>query len=550
MLFIPATLAIDVKTIKKEKKELIKLIKKKYSCKKVIPVVSDDGSYYYFQVVNKTKDKGVVDNNGNLIVPMEYREITYMPPVEEGYSKVECNSSRKKVKIIEGKYAQVYHKKTDASFFASSKRKDTLSVDRNGDFYNLNGELITSTNCNGIMVLPGYAILLHDLNHKKMYGNTFGAIDYGIYRDIPNPEIFSFFRSDGTPIAEDISFLRFFREKDAVKYKKSIDGIARFGIYNTIDPQESVPCNYCEIKTIDGILHVKQNALDEFVPYSAELGALGIIYRDEGEKLFNQEKWDDVINYYANNGIDAPWGSYISAEALYKKTAELSEGIIRTIMQYNYTPSKIFNNLDDPKNLEVAYECCKTAYMLNYKYINLNEDTTYIKQANILHEKLLTACVEFPKYQETYAKIIKINQYRIEQRQQMVLAILSATTNALSQAASNSQSSYNKSGTVYKSNNTTNVKQNNATSTNQNTETKQDNSGRKGFLRVQIIEYEKKLKDAEESLEKSIEHYAKDKLSGNGDAWRTKQVVDAKRKTVDEYKKILQGYKDELNSLQ
>lgn len=497
MLFIPATLAIDVKTVKKEKKELIKLIKKKYSCKKVIPVVSDDGSYYYFQVVNKTKDKGVVDNNGNLIVPMEYRDVTYLPPVEEGVSKVPCRDehSRKKV-IIEGKYAEVYHKKAAASFFASNymgsvyidaKTGDTVDeyVEGNrfvfmytGSFYNLSGDKTASHKLEYpcVSIIPGLVVVDRFLTSEPMYGDN--------YRKIRQEDSFksmSIFYNDGTPIAENIKYFNFIAN-DEIEYKKNVDGITRVGRYDLRNPQESIPCNYLEIKTMDNIVYVKQSALDEFVPYSAELGALGITYRDEGEKLFNQEKWDDVINYYANNGIDAPWGSYISAEALYQKAEEIAEWIMIAIGHYDYDPSNTLYRYDDkshnPRNLEVANECHKTAHKLNSMYLS-GSDTIYLKNARVLQEKLNENIAQFAVNKAKYAQVLKNTQAKIDaqkaQQQQMFLSILSATCDALSQAASNSQSSYNKSGTVYKSNNTTTVKQNNAkTQSNSNSQSKSD----------------------------------------------------------------------------
>lgn len=496
MLFIPATLAIDVKTIKKEKKELIKLIKKKYSCKKVIPVVSDDGSYYYFQVVNKTKDKGVVDNNGNLIVPMEYDDVAYLPPIEEGVSKVPCRDghSRKKV-IIEGKYAEVYHKKAAASFFASNytgfvyidaKTGDTVDEyvkDRTrggmiftGCFYNLSGKKTASHKLEYpcVSIIPGLVVVDRFLTSEPMYGDNYRKIRH-------EGSSMSIFYNDGTPIAENIKYFNFIAN-DEIEYKKNVDGITRVGRYDLRNPQESIPCNYLEIKTMDNIVYVKQSALDEFVPYSAELGALGITYRDEGEKLFNQEKWDDVINYYANNGIDAPWGSYISAEALYQKAEEIAEWIMIEIGHYDNNPSNTLYRYDDkshnPRNLEVANECHKTAHKLNSMYLS-GSDTIYLKNARVLQEKLNENIAQFAVNKAKYAQVLKNTQAKIDaqkaQQQQMILSILSATTNALSQAASNSQSSYNKSGTVYKSNNTTTVKQNNAkTQSNSNSQSKSD----------------------------------------------------------------------------
>ena len=578
-LFVITTLAdelaFNVKTLKKEKKELMKQIKKQYECKKVIPVVSDDGSYYYFLLKGK-REYGVADYNGNIIVPIEYDDVTYLPPVEEGVSKVPCRDghSRKKV-IIEGKYAEVYHKKAAASFFASNdtgsvyidaKTGDTVDeyVEGNrivimytGSFYNLSGKKTASHKLGYpcVSIIPGLVVVDRFLTSEPMYGDNYRKI-----RHEDSYKSMSIFYNDGTPIAENIKYFNFIAN-DEIEYKKNVDGITRVGRYDLRNPQESIPCNYLEIKTMDNIVYVKQSALDEFVPYSAELGALGITYRDEGEKLFNQEKWDDVINYYANNGIDAPWGSYISAEALYQKAEEIAERIMIAIGHYDNNPSNTLYRYDDkshnPRNLEVANECHKTAHKLNSMYLS-GSDTIYLKNACVLQEKLNENIAQFAVNKAKYAQVLKNTQAEIDaqkaQQRQMVLSILSATLDVLSQAASNSQSSYstsqssyNKSGTVYNTNNSSNNK---ATTEKQSSTSEQDNSGRKAFLRGEIITWKNKLKQAEESLQKSIDYYAELKLRGDGDAWRVKDVVDSKRKTVETCKEMIRKYEAELNSLQ
>lgn len=503
-LFVITTLAdelaFDVKTLKKEKKELMKQIKKQYGCKKVMLVVSDDGSYYYFLLKGK-REYGVADYNGNIIVPIEYDDVIYLPPVEEGVSQIERKDSYGK--IVKGEYVKVYHKKTEASFFAKEflglfyinrKTGDTISYkdydkeyceivfDYKGDFYNLSGLKVSSTNKRYIETVPGYAILGdYPVRNKNL--------EFGQLSTFGRDAHMSFFYSDGTPIEEDFIYFLGFKSNDMVKYYKLIDGVEKVGLFNIHNPQESIPCIFCDIKTISGVVHVKQNVLDEFVPYSAELGERGITYLDDGEKFFNQEKWDDVVNYYQTNGIDAPWAGYISAEAIYKKAEKLTKWIIRSLESYKDNPSHTLYKYDDewhnPRNLEVANEWHKTAYKLNSMYLS-GSDTIYLKNACVLQEKLNENIAQFAANKVKYAQILKNTQARIDaqkaQQQQMVLSILSATLDVLSQAASNSQSSYstsqssyNKSGTVYKSNNTTTVKQNNAkTQSNSNSQSKSD----------------------------------------------------------------------------
>ena len=204
-LFVPSTLAYDVKTLQKVKKE--------QGAKKVTPVVSEDGSYYYFIVENKHGEIGVADYNGTLIVPIEYLSVCYLPPVEEGVSHIACQDRRKNI-IVPNKYVKVYHKKTDASFFAAAHNR--------GDFYNLTGTNVASTKNHSMSSFSGFVILKSRdyTGSRPMYGeaninNT--NISPKLEITAPTNYPLSFYRSDGTLIAEDIIGLKFIAD-DMVEY--------------------------------------------------------------------------------------------------------------------------------------------------------------------------------------------------------------------------------------------------------------------------------------------------------------------------------------------
>ena len=81
-----------------------------------------------------------------------------------------------------------------------------------------------------------------------------------------------------------------------------------------------------------------------------------------------------------------------------------------------------------------------------------------------------------------------------------------------------------------------------STSTSSAASTGEDKSGRKAFLKGQIIEWKNKLKKAEQSLESEL-------ASGNNDDWHKQQVVESKRNTVNECLQMIRQYEEELNSL-
>lgn len=81
-----------------------------------------------------------------------------------------------------------------------------------------------------------------------------------------------------------------------------------------------------------------------------------------------------------------------------------------------------------------------------------------------------------------------------------------------------------------------------STSTSSAASTGEDKSGRKAFLKGQIIEWKNKLKKAEQSLESEL-------ASGSNDDWHKQQVVESKRNTVNECLQMIRQYEEELNSL-
>lgn len=535
LLMAPAaTAAYDVKTIKKEKKDFMEQIKKQRMAKKITPVVTEDGSYYYFLIENKDKRLGVVDDRGWLIVPMEYDMIVYLPPVEEGCSKIRCTDIQGN--SLPGKFYEIYHAKAGGSFFASTFR--------GGDFYDLSANKVSSTKQNSIDVMPGYAVTyssyppksgeatsLYSEYTKRAFFSRSGTPEYsqGLYS------------CNGKPIVANFTYLSF-HDKESFMYKKAVDGVEKEGYYHLTNPQLNIPCIFNGIVFQGGKILVQKNANDILEPYNAEMNNQGINYRDEGERLFNQRKWDDVISYYQANGIDAPWATYISAAALFEKAektdVEISIFLNNANSSTTLLPYMLKSKLYDPRNLQIAHECRKSAKMLNDAYL-AGSDSTYRHQALVLEERVNYALSEFDKEWNLYAQIRQNTQMQLDaqeaQQQQMILNFLSAACNTFTQSLSKSSGSKSSSGTVRSSGGGTGVQ------SSQSTASKPDNSGRKSFLRGEIATWKNKFKKAEAAYQQA--------LSTGDDTWEKKRVIDSKRKTVDECLEMIRQYEAELNSL-
>lgn len=575
LLFLPSTFAYDVKTITKKNKKLIKQIKKQNEADVVTTVVSEDSSYYYFEVINMDGKVGVADYSGKLIVPIEYISVYYNPAVEEGISHVECCDaySSKKDDIMPGVYMDVYHKKTDASFFAV--RSD------GGDFYNLEGRKVLSSNCNLVRTLPGYVILNKGkhADYKKLYGLGYSTIPCRLLLWGGKDNPLTILHSDGTIIDTGVLEIEFIAP-DIVRRYKTIDNINRYGVLNLRDAQKNIPCNYRTLKVDSGKIIVQKNDLDTLVAYYPELDKNGITYIDEGERLYSMYKWSAVVDFYKSKGDSAQWGYYISAQALYNRVSSGLYFIMRAIQDYDADSTKLSVDLKSSlysiKNLEESNEICKSAKVLNDAYLACS-DTIYKNQARKLHKELNNVLLGF---ESNKAKLSKMHekkkielkaqrdreiekeaqerqrkleaQIRAQERQkeleaqkrarqqQVALSIISAISNVATQVTTKSSNSNSLNSSNSQSSSSLYM-QNNATTVKQNSVSKPDNSGRKAFLRGEIITWKNKLKKAENSYRQALE-------SGE-DTWQKKRVIDSKRKTVDECLEMIRQYEAELNSL-
>lgn len=127
-------------------------------------------------------------------------------------------------------------------------------------------------------------------------------------------------------------------------------------------------------------------------------------------------------------------------------------------------------------------------------------------------------------------------QLRAERQQAIALAFLNGLSNIMQSTMSSPSRSSGRGAAV--SSGRTAAAMPSASSGNSG---KVDNSSRKAFLKSQIIEWKNKAKKAEASYEQA--------LSGGDDSWQKKNVIDSKRRSVDEALEMVRQYEAELNSL-
>ena len=529
-------LAIDVKTITKEYSKQMKTIKKRYKCKKIIPIVDANNDFYCFMLKGNganSKSYGVADASGKLIIPVKYKGIIYLPSVSKGISKVPCEDIVFKTGRRDVTF-DLYHEKTQGGFWAYGYQTS--------DFYDSQGILkMASQDYKAITVLPGYVFATTttfdgELVHKQKGFVGIGGKAYLLGATIINHA--SFNKCDGTLIVDSILHVDFNNDK-TITYTKKIDGVEKSGLYDICNPNKSIPCLFASINKKNGKYLVKKNQNDDFVEYSESFRNWGVSYRDKGEKLYEQGKWDEVLDFYKNEGINSPWALYISSCALERKGSMMIANVMGLLDEAATTIPIAWLKLPEkaPENFAAGLNCIKTAKKFVDMYLNLG-DESYVEKAKDLQRSLGISIEMDEKQYAKYLVMIKNTRKLVKEqdewKQQLAVNLINGMCNSLIRSLQKTSftgsSEYKKKGSM----STVSSSDKSATMTT-------DNSSRKVFLRGQILDWKNKLKKAEDSLEKEI--------SSGEDTREKKRVVESKRKTVNECLEMIRQYEAELNSL-
>lgn len=182
-----------------------------------------------------------------------------------------------------------------------------------------------------------------------------------------------------------------------------------------------------------------------------------VSYRDDGERYFDQEKYDDVIKYYAEHGATAPWAKFFTARALVEKaTAE----VMTKRLQFDYNVN-VYQEAEIPFiDWTLAYNQLKIAKILAEAY--LQEDKTYEKQARWcisdceMYMNMLDKQEPQKEYQATIDHLRQLRaaayerqQQQLAERQRQAAAFSNIMSgmmnNILGSIGGNSSGSYNNS---------------------------------------------------------------------------------------------------------
>lgn len=468
---------------------IVKSLTKTTKTKKIFIREEIDG-FRYFLLQDKYGLIGIADLEGKLIIPIENKAIYYFPALSKGYCNIEYIDEKSTIEYI----AYLFHPETKATFFCQNT-SDCV-------FYSTTGKTFNRTKSTEISILPGYVIAGDNyLSIGCSYSDIY--ISTSLYGSRNNIHLYTY---DGTVFVENSNEIRlclntYSKEDSFVKYGHRIaaTGIAtKYGAFKLENKSDSIPCQFDDISIFKKEWFVSQTSMDKSEKYIANQN---YGYRDKGQEYYEQKKYDDVINFYAKEGIKASWAKFYTGVSLYKKgmvEIDAAKSCIGLMNKYDETQSFSFD-------LDIAKQLLSTSIASLEAYIK--EDTIYASWAETYRNFAEESLKEIPTIEKKYslalnalkerreeARLAEIQrkreeqQRKIQERKALLVGILSGFTEALlsnSVHTNSSQSSYNSGSRI---SNTS------SSSSNKDNVHRQEWMQRKSNAEKQLNYYQEKLK--------------------------------------------------------
>ena len=442
----------------KEETIIMKELKKTMSPQKIVVRQENDG-FRYFLLSTKNGLMGICNIVGKSIMPLQMKTIYYFPKTSRGYFGLTCDDL-----LYEKKNYLLYHGDTDASFVAHDFNDNCLIVD-------LNGQIKSQKQCLNLSVLPGYIIMSSEplrISSWPSLDNSHGEFETIHYEKIRmlGGKHLSLYSSDGICMVKDADEIDFRHKNDLndkmINYSKRIDGIEKVGGLLLDDVNNSVPCFFSEVMYdfTKKCWKVKRSTESDYAIYNKDTD-YNKSFRDKGEELFEKRNYAEVIKFYANDGIAAPWAKFFTGVSLMNLGREQILNLESSI-RYLSCPWKGFECTFD---LPLAKKQLETAKTMLESY--LKEDTIYNKSAKSSLLVISHYLRELPQKEQAYQKALKdlkerkeqaklaqiqrereIQQRKNEQSSQIMMAILGGFAKALLSGGNTTQQTYRNSGSV------------------------------------------------------------------------------------------------------
>ena len=482
----------------KEETIIMKELKKTMNPQKIVVKQENDG-FRYFLLSTKNGLLGICNIVGKSIMPLQMKTIYYFPKTSRGYFGLTCNNL-----LFEKKNYLLYHGDIDASFVAHDFNDNCLIID-------LQGQIKSQKQCLNLSVLPGYVIMSSEplsISSWPSLDNSHGEFDTIHYEEIrmQGGKHLSLFSSDGICMVKDVDEIDFRHKNDLndkmINYSKRIDGIKKVGGLLLDDVNNSIPCSFSEVMYdfTKKCWKIKRSTESDYAIYNKDTD-YNKSFRDKGEELFEKRNYAEVIKFYANDGIAAPWAKFFTGVSLMDLGREQILNLESSI-RYLSCPWEGFERTFD---LPLAKKQLETAKTMLESY--LKEDTIYNKSAKSSLLVISHYLRELPQKEQAYQKALKdlkerkeqaklaqiqrereIQQRKNEQSSQIMMAILGGFAKALLSGGNTTQQTYRNSGSVSSGN----VSSGNSSSKNE--KYRQEWLQRKRNAEKQLDYYQEKLK--------------------------------------------------------
>lgn len=453
------TLDSKVKPTKQEKIVMKRVVKESFAKKAVIRQEEEDGFRYIF-LSSKYGKKGIYSVDGQCILPLKMDKVYYFPRMSEGYSDITCSDQNGKTREY-----HLYHGNTDASFFCVDGINSMIT--------DISGRVKAEKRDKRFCLFPGYILIgTEDLTTMLTTLVEYKTEIVHLFAIAYNSSL-SLYSTDGKAIvsgAKEISFPDKSHLKDNhIVFEKRNAGIMQKGGLLLDNLSDSVPCLFSDISyhypkdsSEKAYWSIKKSKNSDYEVYDKNRN-YKVLYRDKGEELFEKGNYQGVINFYAKEGISAPWAKYFTGISLYELGAKEVSGITLCTKFLNDNYEELGNSFSF--NLEMAQKQFELSKQILNAY--LEEDSLYKGNAKLYLRWIDLNVSDLPKKELAYQNAIKnlekrkeqaklaqiqrereIQQRKNEQSSQIMMAILGGFAKALLSGGNTTQQTYRNSGSV------------------------------------------------------------------------------------------------------
>lgn len=466
---------VRVKALTKEHAAQMKQLKKQHNLWKITIELEENDGWHYLVTSNEKKSRGwegIISRDGNVVIAPAYFNLHYVPALKEGTSSFKAGYN--------GEYeVEIWHPARPAHYvgYASHMKKHSgfeyngVELTRNiGStvFISTDGTVLNETDYM-ITPIPGY----YAVGVRSISAHDRGSFSISDFRSDKKMFVGLMTSTGDMLLQPEYHSIQVVFEKTAYTSKWDEGANIRNGCMLLTDPSVVVPAIFAEVThKSDGTWMVKRTSNSPAEVWQPNLTP-DQIYRDEGERLYENWKSEEVIQYYASEGVGAPWAKFFTGASLCRLANIKLAGISNFRNQVNIGQTAIdipqidfqttYNQLNMGINLLQLYKETDTFYAAKADEIIADTRETMDKLEQGHYQQELSSLIN----QLEQNKAEAYNRYVVQQQQQQQqLQQAAAFMNTL---LNNIQSGMNKSSNLQRSNvrhsNTTSIGISNSSNT-------------------------------------------------------------------------------------